>query len=330
MSANNWQSYLTNQTLLATFAGLGAIYALKQLSSIASFAYTHFLRPSSLARYNSASDGKSASWALVTGASDGIGKGFAEELCHRGFNVILHGRNEKKLNAVRQEMLKHWPKREIKLLIFDAGSETSNTAKLEAAVNEVKSLDLRVLVNNVGGGSGVRPAYLAFHETKADRTNLLVDLNLRFPTEITRVILPQLIQHAPALILNIGSIASDVQSPYVSVYSGAKGFNKSWSNSLSLELQSEGYDVEVKLIQTGMVSSGSEPRDVGVMIPSSRGFAKTSLDKVGNANRLVYGFWAHELQHKFVDLLPTKLSDRILGKLMLQMREEERKNLKEQ
>jgi short-subunit dehydrogenase len=243
MPADNWQLYITNQTVLTTFAGLGAIYAFKQLSSIASFTYTHFLRPSSLSRYNSASDGKPASWALVTGASDGIGKGFAEELCHRGFNVVLHGRNETKLKAVRQEMLKQWPKREIKLLIFDAGSETSNTAKLEATVNELKGLDLRVLVNNVGGGSGIRPVYVALHKTEADRTNLLVDLNLRFPTEITRVILPQLIQHTPALILNIGSLACEIPAAYISIYSGAKAYNKSWSASLGAELQTEGHDV---------------------------------------------------------------------------------------
>lgn len=330
MPADTWQSYLSNPAVLKTFAGLGALYAVNRLSRIASFTYTHFLRPSSLARYNSASYGKPASWALVTGASDGIGKGFAEELCDRGFNVILHGRNEKKLNAVRQELLKQWPKREIKVLVFDAGSETSNTAKLEAAVDELNGLDLRVLVNNVGGGSGTRPAFLALQDTNADRTNLLVDVNLRFPTEITRVVLPQLIQHAPALILNLGSLASETHSPYISVYSGAKGYNKSWSNALSAELRADGYDVEVKLIQTGMVSSAGEPLEVTIMVPSSRTFAKTSLDKVGNGSRLVYGYWVHELQHTFVDMLPTRVIDRMLAKIMIQHREMEAKMMKEQ
>lgn len=66
------------------------------------------------------------------------------------------------------------------------------------------------------------------------------------------------------------------------------------------------------------------------MVPSSRAFAKSSLDKVGNGNRLVYGYWTHELQHKFISSLPTKMSERAVAKIMLGEREKERKMLKEQ
>ena len=306
-------SLASNKNFLPILAGLGAFYTLKKISGLSSFFYMHLLRPSSLQRYNSASDGKSsASWALVTGASDGIGKGFAEELCNRGFNVVLHGRNEAKLSAVRQELLKQWPKREIKILIFDVVNDTGNTAKLEAAVAELKGLDLRVLVNNVGGGAGIRPVYVPFHERDAKITNLFIDLNLRFPTQITRLLLPQLIQHEPACILNIGSLASESVAPWACVYSGTKAYNKSWSASLDMELKAEGHDVEVKLIQTGMVSTGSEPRDVSMTIPSSRKFAKHSLDKVGNGYRYVHGYWVHELQQNFLLSLPTRISDKLL------------------
>jgi 17beta-estradiol 17-dehydrogenase / very-long-chain 3-oxoacyl-CoA reductase len=246
----NLHSIVNNKHFLPILAGLGAFYTLKQICGLSSFFYTHNLRPSSLQRYNSASDGKSpASWALVTGASDGIGKGFSEELCNRGFNVILHGRNETKLKAVRQELLKQWPKIEIKILIFDVVNDTCNTARLEAAAAELNGLDLRVLVNNVGGGAGIRPVYVPLHERDAAMTNLFIDLNLRFPTQITRLLLPQLIQHAPACILNIGSLASESVAPYACIYSGSKAYNKSWSASLDAELKAEGHDIEVKLIQ---------------------------------------------------------------------------------
>jgi short-subunit dehydrogenase len=331
MPGDTWQSFAANNAVITTLAGLGTIYALKQLSGIASFTYTHFLRPSSLKRYNSSSDGKSpASWALVTGASDGIGKGFAEELCNRGFNVILHGRNETKLNAVKQELLKQWPKSEIKLLIIDAGSETGDTAKLEAAAESLKGLDLRVLVNNVGGGGGVRPVYMPLHKTTGDRTQNFVDINLRFPTEITRVMLPLLIQHSPALILNIGSIGGDIPGAYIAVYSGSKAYNKAWSASLGAELKAEGHDVEVKLIQTGIVSSGSEPRELSFMIPSSRAFAKHSLDLVGNGDSLVYGWWPHQVQHKVVASLPSRMMEKIVSDILKKEKENEEKKSKEQ
>ena len=322
-------SITNNRSLLPILAGLGAFYTLKQISGLSAFFYTQLLRPSSLQRYNSGSDGKSpASWALVTGASDGIGKGFAEELCNRGFNIILHGRNETKLNAVRQELLKQWPKLEIKILIFDVVNDTGDTAKLEAAAAKLKGLDLRVLVNNVGGGAGIRPVYVPLHERDAAMTNLFIDLNLRFPTQITRLLLPQLIQHEPACILNIGSLASESVAPYACIYSGSKAYNKSWSASLDAELKAEGHDVEVKLIQTGMVSTGSEPREVTLSIPSSRTFAKHSLDKVGDGNRYVHGYWVHELQNNFLLSLPRSMAEKLLVYVIGKEREKEMAMLK--
>ena len=243
---------------------------------------------------------------------------------------MLHGRNETKLNAVKQELLKQWPKREIRLLIIDAGSETGDTAKLEAAAENLKDVDLRVLINNVGGGGGLRPVFVPLHKTSGNRTQKFVDINLRFPTEITRVMLPLLIEHSPALILNIGSIGGDIPAPWISVYSACKAYNKAWSSSLGAELKAEGHDIEVKLIQTGIVSSGSLPKELSFTTPSSRAFAKQSLGKVGNGDKLVYGWWPHEVQHKFMASLPTRVSDKALTDIMMKQKEEEEKMLKEQ
>ena len=67
---------------------------------------TTYLLPSTLQHYNSTK----ANWALVTGATDGIGFGFGQELCARGFNVILHGRNAEKLDRRRRELQTLFPK----------------------------------------------------------------------------------------------------------------------------------------------------------------------------------------------------------------------------
>ena len=72
-----------------------------------------FVRPSTLQRYCHSQTG---SWALVTGATDGIGKAFADELLGRGFNVLLHGRNSEKLERVRKEMAAKFPKRSVDIV----------------------------------------------------------------------------------------------------------------------------------------------------------------------------------------------------------------------
>jgi NAD(P)-dependent dehydrogenase (short-subunit alcohol dehydrogenase family) len=68
----------------------------------------YFLYPSTLDRYLRDYQGEK-SWALVTGSSDGIGKGIAHELCSHGFNVVLHGRNAEKLSRVQSSLLAEYP-----------------------------------------------------------------------------------------------------------------------------------------------------------------------------------------------------------------------------
>ena len=82
-----------------------------------------------------------------------------------------------------------------------------------------------------------------------------MDVDARFTVEITRILLPQMIKHSPAVILNVGSLASEAACPYASVLSGTKAFGKAWSRSLNLEMKSEGHDVEVIHILVGLVAT---------------------------------------------------------------------------
>ena len=88
------------------------------------------------------------SYALVTGATDGIGKAVAKELYMKGFNLILHGRNEEKLKKVKEEV-SSLPSRDkdIKLWIVDANSPDVD---FEAAVARWEDLEITLVIHNVG------------------------------------------------------------------------------------------------------------------------------------------------------------------------------------
>ena len=90
------------------------------------------------------------SWALVTGGSDGIGKGFAMGFAQKGFNIIIVGRNPKKLKEVEEEIKKSTDK-PIKTMsvVFDFCEKTS-IADYKEMYNSVKNLDVSVVVNNIG------------------------------------------------------------------------------------------------------------------------------------------------------------------------------------
>lgn len=249
------QSFFNRRPVVTTtFAALGGIWAAYKLKSLLDFSYLHFLHRSSLDRYKASKshDPTTEAWALVTGASDGIGRGFSEELLARGFNVILHGRNEKKLNDVKSELSKQWPDRQIRIFVFDA---TGDIRELELAVQQLAGLNIQVLINNIGAGQ--RPFWVPLAENTAKRIGLSVDVDARFPTEITRILLPELVKNSPSLIINIGSLASESPVPYASVLSGTKAYNKAWSRSLGLEMMAEGHEIEVLHILVGMVATVS-------------------------------------------------------------------------
>jgi 17beta-estradiol 17-dehydrogenase / very-long-chain 3-oxoacyl-CoA reductase len=293
--------------LFSLTGGALTIYALYKLLD---FTYLHFLRPSSLPRYFHAPGGRSASpWALVTGASDGIGKGFAEELCYRGFNVILHGRNEDKLNRVKEELMARWPDRLVRIILIDA-HHVSNDIAIEGLAMALKEVYITVLINNIGGAGPVHPAWKELHKRTGKEVDALIDVNLRFSTHITRALLPILLRNTPSLVLNVGSLSGDIPTPYATVYSGAKAYNMAWSRSLKAEMVAQGKDVEVLGILVGATQSGHEKRKTSFFVPSSRRLACSALDKVGSGRAIVTAFPPHALQKAFVDLLPPWVVER--------------------
>ena len=134
---------------------IGIIACLAKLRSILDFVWFYFLRPTN--RWEKYLQGPSP-YALVTGATDGIGKATAQELYDKGFNLILHGRNEKKLKAVIQDIQSAVSKRTGKIQDVKYFLEDASKAGIdfEGIMKRFEGLNVTILVNNVGT-STVRP-----------------------------------------------------------------------------------------------------------------------------------------------------------------------------
>ncbi|KAI7472331.1 hypothetical protein KC357_g5846 [Hortaea werneckii] len=289
------------RTGLYFLASIGSIWTARRLQDLVSFVYFHFIRKSSLHRLK-APDASGPPWALITGASDGIGKGFAQELCHEGFNVILHGRNEQKLQAVRDELLEQFPQRSVEIFTMDAATIASQHADLEERLQaRFGHLNLRLLVNNVA--TTTRPLFAPLTARTAPAIALGIEGTAHFPTQITRALLPHLQRHQPATILNIGSGVSELPAPYLTFYSAAKAYNKTFSANLAAELQAEeegAQDVEVLALMVGMVATNTpNVREPSFLVPSARRFARCCLGSVGCGGwgrRVVWPYWPHAVQ----------------------------------
>jgi|SRR6185312_1194057 len=170
------------------------------------------------------------SYALITGASKGIGKCIADGLAKRKYNLLLVARSEKLLAENAEELKKKYGVK-VEYLATDLSLNTA--AKQVADWCKSKNADVSILVNNAGYG-----LLGAFKDTSLDEQLNMMQLNMQSLIQLSYAILPILQQYkGKSYVMNIASTAAHQAVPYLGVYSATKAFVLSYSRSLSWELK---------------------------------------------------------------------------------------------
>jgi short-subunit dehydrogenase len=176
-------------------------------------------------------------WAIVTGASSGIGKALALEFAKGGFHLFLTGRNETALAEVAAECSKKF---HVSSEVFSADlSRLDSIDKLIAALAS-QSRSYAVLVNNAGFG-----IHGDFASSDIDQELQLLNVQLAAAMKLTKSVLPSMISNRSGRILNVSSVYGFAPVPHQSVYSACKAFLLSFSTSLRNELDGTGVTVTV-------------------------------------------------------------------------------------
>jgi len=166
--------------------------------------------------------------ALITGASSGIGKEFANIHAEKGGDLIIVARSKDKLEKLKTELEQ---KHSIKVMII-----TKDLGKLNAAkelYDEVKNAGIEIdyLINNAGfGGLG------KFHEREWEQDLAMINLNIVALTALTRFFLPDFVKRNFGKILNVSSTASYMPGPLQAVYYATKAYVTFFSNAIAEEL----------------------------------------------------------------------------------------------
>jgi 17beta-estradiol 17-dehydrogenase / very-long-chain 3-oxoacyl-CoA reductase len=276
-----------------------------------------YLRASQLHRYLHTRHGKPA-WAMVTGASDGIGRALSNELAANGFNIVLHGRNPSKLTRVEQELLAAYPTRHFRILIADATQCAPDVFK--GIVNQVADLHLTVLISNAGGAptATANPFKTLDGNTNKELADTL-HLNATFPTMLLNALIPTLARDGPALIIVVGSLAA-WGLPLVSAYGATKAYLLSLCQSVAREMRIKERDVEVMYLGVGSVTGVSHTSGAPSFFqPSASTLAKGALARVGCRRAVIVPYWPHALQRALMDLMPGMVKDVIFSKTMLEL-----------
>lgn len=174
-------------------------------------------------------------WAVITGASSGIGAELARVFAARGYSLVLTARRHERLEALAEEIqLAH--RVQVEAMALDLEDREAPQDLVEMLRD--RGVRVHTLVNNAGFGLRGNFATLPF-----ERQIAMIDLNVRALTALSRLMLPGMLEQGRGGILNVASTAAFQAGPFMAVYYATKAFVLSFSEALHEEAKPRGVTV---------------------------------------------------------------------------------------
>ncbi|MGN6552777.1 MAG: SDR family NAD(P)-dependent oxidoreductase [Verrucomicrobiota bacterium] len=247
-------------------------------------------------------------WALITGASSGIGLELARLFAADRFNLVLLARNEARLNQLAEE-LRRDNGIEVQVLVQDL-------ARPEAAQETFDALEgvpVSVLVNNAGFGF-----YGPFAELYLQKHSAVMQVNMVALVQLTHLFLKPMLERKRGRILNVASMAAFQPGPFVNVYYASKAFVHSFSYALAEEVEPVGITVtalcpgttHTEFFVRGQFGSQRAP-----LTMDARTVAEAGYRGLMKGRRVVVPGWANTIAAFFTKRLPVRLTTAIIRRV---------------
>lgn len=247
-------------------------------------------------------------WAVVTGASDGIGRAIATELAREGFSLVLVARRRAALEELAERLTAVFGI-EARPLIADLAS-SAETARIDA---ETRDLDVGMLVASAGyGGSG------AFVDTDQGVELGMIDVNCRALAQSAQDFGRRFVARGRGALILMSSVVAFQGVPRAANYAATKAYVQTLAEGLSVELKGKGVDVLASA--PGPVVSGFGAR-AGMRIAKGQSpeeVARGTLSALGRRTTVRPGFLAKALEAS-LSPLPRYFRIRVMGRVMAGM-----------
>lgn len=184
-------------------------------------------------------------WALVTGASSGIGREIARQLGDAGVHLVLTARRRERLDHLAAEITSRNPVK-VENLVADLNQPDAPQAIFD--FTRRKNLEIELLVNNAGFG-----LHGEFHRGPYPRFAEMVQVNITAVVHLTHLFLSQMIARRHGDVLVVSSTAAFQAVPYLATYSATKSFELFWAEALAEELQE--YSVRICALCPGSTTT---------------------------------------------------------------------------
>ena len=244
-------------------------------------------------------------WALITGASSGVGAEFARQLAVLGLNVAIVARRISRLEELAQYLR---DKNHIQVKIIAA--DLSQPDFLSLILSETRPIEIGLLVNNAGFGLA-----RSFLDHELEKELALLDVNCRTPLVLTHVFGRQMAERNQGGIIFVSSVSGYLATPYEATYTASKVYELFLAESLGYELKKKGIDVLA-------LCPGSTDTEFH-QISGSRAVAAMAVEpvvalalkKLGTAPIVIPG-WHNRLLVYLLKFTPRQLQTRVAGRVM--------------
>ena len=239
-----------------------------------------------------------AQWALVTGATVGIGESFTRLLASKGYNVVLVARDEARLHERAAGLREKYG-----VQTFVLPADLSTNEGCASVEDYIKTYEIDVLINNAGFGINK-----AFSASELVAEQQMFDVLIRTPMRLMHTVIPGMKQRNSGTIINVSSVASFIAG---GTYSAAKSYLTVLSESLNTELASSGVKVSAlcpgftrtEFHQRGRMKMKGLPRFM--WLNSDKLVEQSWNDAVANKPVSIPG-WQYKLLVAIISIAPRK------------------------
>jgi short-subunit dehydrogenase len=251
--------------------------------------------------------------ALITGASEGIGRELAGLFAADGYDLILVSRNRNRLEALAQ-MLKNLHSGTVQVVAKDLAQSAAPQELYQHVLKSRCTID--VLVNNAGFGT-----YGKFSSLEWAPEAELLQLNIVSLTQLTRLFLPAMLEQHAGKILNVASVAAYFPGPLMTTYYASKAYVRSFTNAVADEIRGSG--VTISLLCPGPTKTQFHARALmedARLVSKRRRMSSEKVARIGyhglmKGKRIILPGWQNKILSQVSRCIPDALAARAVGYL---------------
>ena len=259
-------------------------------------------------------------WALVTGASAGIGCELARQLAAGGANLVLTARRGERLAKLAVELAAQY---KIHVESFPADLARAETPREIFRFTQQKQLPIEVLVNNAGFGK-----YGEFFRVDSQRLMEMVQVNVAAVVSLTHLYLPAMAERRSGYVLIVSSTAAYQAVPYISTYAATKAFDLMFAEGVAEEMRH--YNVRVCCLCPGSTESefhqvAGQPSRILRRRETAEKVARVGLEALAEGRPIVISGRQNWASVEMQRLLPRRLVTRVAARMFAPSQEQAEK-----